>query len=206
MKNLMPVLIWIAVFLAASGLQASPAKDRLITMNVPAEVVAEAMKRVLPLRVDGSSSGLEGTITIVSLTDFRVKDQQIGCHIEMTGKDMRIVTSVADQPIRLKLGSARMAFDCKADLRFDAARQTLFIRPSAGNVRATEALTKGDIGQVILLLVDGREFPVPIQNLKPIIAETVDRIITIRTKIVNIRAVEGEFQISMTPHVTTSSR
>lgn len=206
MKHWMPALLAIAVILAVSKLQASPAKDRLITMNVPAPVVVQAIKRVLPLRVDGSSSGLEGVLTIVGITNFRVRDQQIKCRIEMTGTDMHIVTNVAGQQIRLKLGSARMAFDCDARIRFDTPRQILYIKPKAGDVRASEALAKGDIGQMVMLLVDGREFPVPMKNLKPVVAETADKIITVRTKIVDVKAVDGALELSLSPEVSTSPR
>ncbi len=206
MKNVLSMMFAVACLQAAISVQAAPSNDRLITMQVPDAVVADAMKRVLPLRVDGSSSGLEGNLKIVSISNFRVKDKQIHCHVEMEGTDLHLVRTVADQPIRLKLGSARMAFDCSARIRFDAVRQILYIQPSAGDVRASEALIKGDIGQIVLLLVDGRRFPVAIQNLKPVIAEIEDKVITLKTKIVDIRVAQGAFQLSLSPNISMSSR
>jgi hypothetical protein len=195
------------VSLVPGNLQADPAKNQLITMNLPDAVIAEALKRVLPLALNSSSSGLEGVITIVGITNFRVKDQQILCHLDLMGDNLHLVTSVANQDIRLKLGSARLDFDCEARIRFDAVREILFIRPTAGDMQSSSVLGKGEIGQAIIdLLVNGREFSVSMQGLKPIMAETSDKVITIRTNIVDIKAVEGALQCSIAPAVSTAPR
>ena len=44
------------------------------------------------------------------------------------------------------------------------------------------------------------------QNLEPIITEASDKIITINTKIVDIKGVEGALQINLAPTVTASPR
>jgi hypothetical protein len=195
------------VFLAPHNLHAGPAKNQLITMNLPDAVIAEALKHVLPLSLNSSSSGLEGVISIVGITNFRVKDQQILCHLDLMGDNLHLVTSVANQDIRLKLGSARVDFDCEAAIRFDAGRQILFIRPTADAVQSSSVLGKGEIGQAIIdLLVNGREFSVSMQGLKPIMAETSDKVITIRTNIVDIKAVAGALQCSIVPAVSTAPR
>jgi hypothetical protein len=195
------------VSLVPGNLQADPAKNQLITMNLPDAVIAEALKRVLPLALNSSSSGLEGVITIVGITNFRVKDQQILCHLDLMGDNLHLVTSVANQDIRLKLGSARLDFDCEARIRFDAVREILFIRPTVGDMQSSSVLGKGEIGQAIIdLLVNGREFSVSMQGLKPIMAETSDKVITIRTNIVDIKAVEGALQCSIAPAVSTAPR
>lgn len=194
------------VSLVPGNLQADPAKNQLITMNLPDAVIAEALKRVLPLTLNSSSSGLEGTITIVGITNFRVKDQQIFCHLDLMGDNLHLVTSVANQDIRLNLGNARADFDCEARIRFDAVREILFIRPTTGDIQSSSALGKGEIAQAIILLVNGREFPVSMQDLKPIMVETSDKVITIRTNIVDIKAVEGALQCSIAPAVSTAPR
>jgi hypothetical protein len=206
MRKLMPTVLAVLVFLIAQNLQADPEKSHLITMILPDTVIAEALKRVLQLAFDSSSSGIEGTITIVGIANFRMKDGQILCRLDLMGNKLHFVTSVANQDIRLNLGSARVDFDCDARIRFDAARKTLFIRPTAGDVQSSSDLGKIDIGQAIMLLVNGREFPVNLQDLKPIIAETSDKIITIRTNIVDIKAVEGALRVSIEPLVGTARR
>ncbi len=187
-------------------LHAATATNQYITMNIPESIITEAMKGVLPLSLEGTSSTLEGTITVVNITNFHIQNQQIFCHIDLMGNNLHLVSTIANQEIRLKLGSARINFDCDALLRYDHTRQTLYIRPTARGIQGAEALSKGDIGQTLLLFLNGQEFPLTLQNLKPIIAEASDKIITITTNIVDIRAVEGALQLSLAPTVTASPR
>lgn len=197
-----------ALFFLLTPLQLQAATDtnQYITMNVPEAVIAEAMKQILPLSLNTSSSTLEGTITVVKITDLRIKNQQILCHLEILGNNLHLVTRVANQDIRLKLGSAKLDFDCDARIRYDAAKQTLYIRPTASDVQGSDALTKGDIGQTLILFLNGREFPVTMQDLEPIITEASDKMITIKTNIVDVKGVEGALQISLSPTVTASPR
>jgi hypothetical protein len=204
-KLILPMLV-LMVLLASYDLHADPEKSQLVTMDLPAAVIADALKRVLPLTLNSSSAGLEGTLTVVGITNFRVKNRQILCHLDLLGDDLYLVTNIANQDIRLKLGTARMDFDCDVRIRFDAAQQTLFIRPTAIDMHSAGVLGKGDIGQAIMLLVNGRQFPVSLQNLKPVIAQTNDKVITIRTDIVDIRAVEGALQCCFVPVVSTARR
>jgi hypothetical protein len=202
------ILLIFALFslLIPLQLQAAAETSQYITMNLPEAVIEKSMKQILPLSLEGSSSTLEGTITVMDITDLRIKNQQILFHLDIMGNNLHLVTRVANQDIRLKLGSARVDFDCDARIRYDAAKQTLFIRPTASDVQGSEALSKGDIGQTLLLFLNGREFPLTMQNLKPIITEASDKIITINTKIVDVKGVEGALQLSLSPTVTASPR
>lgn len=178
-------------------------RDKYITLNLPETVVARALEHALPLSLKGSSSMLDGTITIVTISNFRVKKQQIFCHLDLVGSNLHLVTKVANQNIRLKLGSARVTFDCEVRIRYDKTRQILYIRPTSRGAQGTDALSKGDISQALALLLNGQEFPIAMQNIKPIIAEASDKIITIKTDIVDIKAIKGALQISLnqlSPH------
>jgi hypothetical protein len=204
-RLLLPVLV-VALFLVPLQIQANSGNNRLITMIVPDRVLAEALKRVLPLNLNGTASGIEGTITLVDISNFRSGDQKIRCHLDLQGTNLHLVTRVVNQEIRLKLGSSRVDFDCHVSIRYDAARQTLFIRPTATDVHVSNSEGIGDIEQALILLVNGREFPVTMQHLTPIIAETSDKIITIGSTIVDVRVAEGAVEFSLAPAVTTQPR
>jgi hypothetical protein len=201
-----PLIFALFSLLIPLQLQAAAETSLYITMNLPEAVIEKSMKQILPLSLEGSSSTLEGTITVMDITDLRIKNQQILFHLDIMGNNLHLVTRVANQDIRLKLGSTRVDFDCDARIRYDTAKQTLFIRPTASDVQGSEALSKGDIGQTLLLFLNGREFPLTMQNLKPIITEASDKIITINTKIVDVKGVEGALQLSLSPTVTASPR
>lgn len=187
-------------------LQAAAVTNQYITMNLPETVIVKAMQRVLPLSLNPPSSMLDGTITIINISNFRVKDQQILCRLDLMGKNLHLVTRVGNQNIRLKLGSAKVNFDCDIRIRYDRTKQILYIQTAAINNQGAEEPRKGDITQALLLILNGQEFPIAMQNLKPIIAEASDKIITIRTNIEEIRAIKGALQLSLTPNITASPR
>jgi hypothetical protein len=176
--------------------------SQFIGMNIPAEVIGNALQKILPLELDGNSSRLEGKITIVDISALQLHNNKISSHLDLQGDDLNLITTVGNQDIHLKLGSARIGVDCDAELRYDAAEQTLYIRPIARETQSTEALQNGDIGQALLLFLNGREFPLVMEDIQPIITEASDKIITIKTRIADITSVEGALQLSLDPVVT----
>jgi len=174
-----------------------------ITIAIPESVISRALTETLPLTLAGDSRRLEGAITIVDISGLKLYNKIIICHITLTGKDLSLVTTVADQDIRLKLGNASVDFDCEAELRFDEALQTLYITPVARGIEAEKALENGDIGQALLLFLNGREFPIALQDIQPIIAEAGDKMITIDNHISDIGAAAGMLRISLLPEITT---
>lgn len=182
------------------------AERRNITMNFPEEVLADTLRRVVPLTFEGMSSKMEGTVTIAKISDLRLLDRQIRCHLDLIGNNLNLITTLGNQDIRLKLGSARVNFDCDAGIRYDPGQKKLFIRPVAKGIDGAEAIQKGDIGRALLLFLNGQEFGIEIQDLEPIIAEASNKTVTIHTKIKDIQAVKGALQISLTPVVAAAPK
>ncbi len=207
MKKRLFIFLTSVIFLlpAQTALTAESA-DPPIIIAIPESVIIEVLAQTLPLTLDGDSERLEGTITIVGISGFRLDDNLIIGHIALTGQDLSLVTSVADQDIRLKLGNASVDFDCEAELRFDEARQTLYIKLVARGIEAEKALESGDIGQALLLFLNGREFPIALEDIHPIVAEAGDKVITIDTHVSDIRSAAGMLQVSLLPKITTTPK
>lgn len=181
---------------------AAQADNRFITMNIPEAVISNALTQALPLTLAGTSERLEGTITIVNITNLRLHDNLVFCHIDLRGNNLNLITTVANQGIRLKLGSAQVDFDCETELRYNPGEKTLFIRPIARGIQAEAALKNGDIGQALLIFLNGQEFPIELQDIEPIIAETSNKTVTINTRISDIRSTPGSLQIKIQPIIT----
>jgi len=181
-------------------------KQNFITMNFPEAVIADALKRIVPLTFAGVSKTMEGSVTIAEISNLQLHDQKIFCHLKLMGNNLNLITTVANQDIRLKLGSAQVDFDCDAQIRYDAPRKTLFIRPVARGIVAEDALKSGDIGKALLLFLNGREFGIEMKELDPIIAEASDKTVTIQTQIMDIRTVKGALQLALAPAVSAQSR
>jgi hypothetical protein len=183
-------------------LLAGSPREKIITLNVPEAVLSQAIGEILPLDIDPSSSSLRGSITIVSIDDLRVSEQNIYCRLRLSGKKLQILTELAGHEIRLKVGAIELAFNCTARLRFDSARQILYVTPNINEISSTKQANT-DIGGTLLPLLNGHEFPITMQDLAPLIAKTENKTVSITMHISDIRAINGALQLSITPRVSS---
>ena len=66
-------------------------------------------------------------------------------------------------------------------------------------------MKKGNIGEALLLLLNGREFPIELQDIEPIIAETSAKTITFQTRIIDIQSAPQQLQLKLAPTISTSN-
>ncbi|MEE4241899.1 MAG: hypothetical protein V2I36_10550 [Desulfopila sp.] len=205
-KRVSSVLSLIVLLFHLQNFAATAAASQTITMNIPEAVIADALEQVLPLTLDDTSSRLEGRITLQKISQFKLLDNLVSFHLDLHGENLSLITTVASQDIRLKLGSAQLDFDCDAYLRFDEEQQILFVKPMARDIQPEVALQQGDIGNALLLLLNGREFPLELQEITPIIAETHHKQLSITAVITNIISQKGALQLQLKPLITASPR
>jgi hypothetical protein len=185
--------------------QTSAAARRMITLTVPDSVLSEALDKSLPLSIDTTSSTLSGAITIVKISNLQLQEKGIACHIDLRGDDMHINTDIGGHSIKLKVGSLQLGLQCNAVLRFDPARQVLYIKPVISDLKASSTAAQGDIDDLLLAFLNNREFPVKLEQLEPLIAETSGKSITINMKIVDIRTQLGVLQFDILPRIQGTS-
>lgn len=174
-----------------------------ITVTIPETVIQRGLEQALPLTLNTTSTQAEGEITVEKVMNLHFHDNGLSALITLYGKDLSLKTMVADQTVRLQLGEARADFDCEVGLRHDASRQILYLIPRPREVNSEHAPDTGDIGEVLLLLLNGREFPVALDNLEPIIAQAGDKTITIENRITGITTRPGMLELRLVPEVGT---
>ena len=199
MRNIF-ILALFTLFFSAAVFRPVTAAD-LITLNLPQAVIAKATKAVLPLHIDAHSREIEGDITIINVSELQLTDNHLACRLHLAGNNLAFLTEIAGHEIRMKVGSVELDFKIDAAIRFDAKQQTLFIKPVVNDV-ATGSGSDADIGQALVAVLNGREFPVSIQKLDPIIARTGSKTVTINTTIADIQARQSYIQLSLLPPVT----
>lgn len=185
--------------------QASAAAGKMITLTVPDSVLSQALDKSLPIAVDTTSDTLSGDITIVRVSNLRIDDQGISCHIVLQGDDMHLNTEIGGHIIKLNVGSLQLGLQCNAVLRFDPARQVLFVKPVVSDLQASSTAAQGDIDALLLAFLNNREFPIKLQQLEPLIAETSSKTINIRMNIVGIRTQQGALRFDILPQIQTTS-
>lgn len=176
----------------------------VITLNLPQAVIKEVIGAALPLEVDATSNTLQGSITIISISDLKLTDNHLACRLHLAGNQLQFLTEVAGHEIRLKVGSVEIDFKANSELRFDAKQQTLFIKPVIEEVKASKDASGGDIGHALVSLLNGKEFPINLQDIDPLIAKTGTKTLTISTRITDVKAKKEKLQILLEPQVTAN--
>lgn len=195
-RLLVTLFLAIALF-TGQALAAEP-----ITLNLPESVIAEAVTAIMPLDVKATSKTIQGQIRVISIKNLQLIDNHIQAQLHLTGDNLEFVTEMAGHQIRLKVGSVELNFNAMAQLRFDPARQTLFIKPIIDEVQAAKDASGGDAGHALVALLNGREFPVNMEDIDPLIAKTGAKTLIIATRIADVRARKDRLQISLAPKVT----
>ncbi len=200
MKRLLFLPCLIVVFLLTPGWSQAADSSQLITLRIPGPVLAQAVNKMVPFDLNVSSKILKGAVSITDITNIELKNQQISCRLGLVAKKLRLVTEISGHKINLNVGSVRLDFQADARLRFDSDKQLLYIRPILRK-RTNTKPQKADIAAALLAIISGRDFPVSIKKLKPLIADTNNKSIMISMKIRNIEAVNNSLLVSITPSV-----
>ncbi|WP_136809755.1 hypothetical protein [Desulfosediminicola flagellatus] len=201
MRKFLIIICSILLFSTAHLNNAAAADDH-ITIDLPQKVLAKAIAAALPLEYPAQSKTLQGTIHLKSISDFKIIQDHIVCRLHLTGNGMKFITELAGHTINLDVGTVELDFNTKAKLRFDAAKQALFITPVIDKVNSSKDAGGGDIGNALVALVNGRELPIDLSEIDPIIAETGVKKLIITTRITDIQAKKERLQLLLNPLFT----
>lgn len=174
----------------------------MLALSLPESVLAEALTAVLPLEYTAVSKSLQGNLRIIDISNLQLLDQQLSCRLHLAGNNLKIVTEIAEQKITLNVGSVELDFKTKASLRFDNAKQVLYITPVIEEVTSAKDDGGGDIANTIVQLINGQEFPVSVKDIDPIVAQTGAKTLTIATRIADIRSKEAWLQLFLEPQIS----
>lgn len=180
-------------------------QQRSITMSLPDSVLKEVILKILPLEFGVQSETLLGSVTIDKIENLQLLEKKLSSHITLSGHKLNLVTNIAGHAIRMKIGTLTLSFQCDATIRFDVRTQILYIRPTVTEIQAADS-KKADVASALVLLFNNREFPIEIEKLNPIMADTGSKILNISMDIANIQLRPNILQMDITPRVMTTSK
>jgi hypothetical protein len=190
--------------LTLAALSGPAAAEDFITLTLPETVIADATAAILPLRIDAHSKSIEGDIHIINISELQLTDNHLACRLHLAGTNLVLLTEIAGHEIKLKVGEVEIDFKAEAAIRFDTKKQILYIKPMVKDVATGGAGAGADIGQVLVALLNDREFPVAIQDLDPLIARAGSKTITFNSTIADIKAKPHSVQLSLRASVVTN--
>jgi hypothetical protein len=183
-------------FLLVHQIFAGIEKKDEITIAVPAEVMAKVINDALPIGIK-KEKAFSGLIWIVSVDRLKLGDDKVSFSIEIRGENLGYKGNIRETPLVLNFGDVKLAFDCRASIRFDPVKNILYVKPEINDEKPDGQI----FVPMLAALTRGREFPVEIQKIKPFIAEFSNNSITINMDISNIHTLNNMLFIGMTPTV-----
>ncbi len=203
-----PLKTWVMsllfVLLTATASIASPQQET-ITMNLPDSVLREAIHKILPLKFGVQSKTVLGAVSIDKIDKLQLLENKLSSHITLSGHKLNLVTKIGDHDIRLKIGTLTLNFQCDATIRFDAPSQTLYLKPVITEMQSANS-KKADVAAALALLFNNREFPLQIEKLRPIMADTGNKILNISMDIVDIQLRPNILQLDITPRIAATNK
>ncbi len=180
------LFISILLLTTISSVWAAPGNRAAITMSIPEIILVETIKKSLPIRLSQPSEALKGVISIKRIDRLNLEKQKLSAHVVLTGTNVQIHTAIAGHQIALNVGNVQLNFGITARIRFDEARQTLFIIPQLTEMTAGTNQKGSEIGALLVSIFNGKEIPVVINKLQPIITNTGSRQLAINMHIKDI--------------------
>ncbi len=174
-----------------------------ITLTIPESVLSEAVQQSLPVPIDTGSDTVAGSISIENIEQLQLEEQQISALVTLIGNDIQIKTTIAGQQLRLKVGDVKLEFNITADTRYVAPSQTLFIKPTVTDLKSENGQSGDELGNLLAGLFNGREFPLAIDRLQPIITDTGSKKLAIDMQIKNVTIARNLLTLHLLPHIET---
>ncbi len=203
MRSLFLVLSALVVLLGPTGRPAAGSEP--ITLHLPEATLADILHQALPIPVDHSGDPLTGTIIVTSIDELRLRDGSVSALIGLTGNNLQVNTTVAGHQLRVNIGSADLDFALTATLRYDQAQSILFIAPQVSQPDGQDTGQSTDAAALLAGLINGREFPVTIDRLEPLVTETGDRRLTIELQPVALTVVPQTLVLSLQPKISAAA-
>ena len=191
--------------LSSTPTVAAPAKaQEHILISLPESVLVKAIAAATPFSFDVASDMLHGAISVRGIHDLRLGNNQLQARLDLAGNNLEAVADLAGQRIKMRVGDVALTANVLAELRFDGKRQILYVRPTID--QSKNAGGNDDAGNGLIMLLNGREFPINMQDIKPFIAEVGGKTITIATTVADVRASPKKLELLLTPEISSRTR
>lgn len=200
------ILITSFVFLLLTGtISAASQPSKAIDVSLPSVIIDEAIQKSLPMDFPIDSNTILGSVSIDAIQNLQFRKEKISAHITLSGHELNLLTTIAGHKLRMKFGSLTMGFQCDATIRFDEKSQTLFLKPVITELRASDK-AKTEVASAIALLFNNREFPLQIKKLRPILADTSNKLLTIAVHVKTINLHPSGLHLQLTPQISVTTK
>lgn len=195
------VIVAVFLFLLVSSSPAQVGSLKEMTVVLPAQSLARAIKPVLPYQMDFGENFI-GSLYIQSIDNIKIKKDKLFFSSLIIGKDIKYATKVGKQSITFVVGEVNLPSRWEVSFKYDKINQKLLLLPSLQGSKDEKDFSQGDALLNALLTALGRvEYPVDLGNLKPVKSEFYHQLLTLNVKIADIYGGDDALFIELIPAV-----
>ena len=170
-----------------------------MTIVVPAESIARVIKPLLPYRMDFGKN-FRGDFWIKSIENIKIKKDKILFSSLITGRDIKYATKIGKQVVNIVVGEVNLRNHWEVSLKYDKSKKTLFVKPLIKGPANKNELSQGDaLLNTLLEALGGLEYPVDVNNLKPLKSELYDKLWTVNFDVSDIYTGDNKLFIEIIP-------
>jgi len=197
------VAIILLLLVTASTAQVDSLKE--MTVVVPADSIARVIKPLLPYRIDLGKNFL-GDFWVKSIENIRIKTDKIFFSSLISGKDIKYATKIGKQVVNFVVGDVNLTSRWEVSFNYDKSKKTLFIKPYLQDSKNEKKFSQGDaLLNTLLTALSGIEYPVELDNLKPIKSEFYNQLLTVKMDVSGIYTLDDKLFVEVIPtaHIDT---
>ena len=206
MKKIYKVLFASAIFfLVVSSSAAQVNGLREMTVVVPAESLAKVIKPLLPYKIDLGKNFI-GSFFVQSIENIRINNGKISFASLISGKDIKYATKIGKQVVNFVVGDVNLPSRWEVVFNYDKSKKTLLLKPTLQASKNEKEFSQGDaLLNTLLTALSGLEYPVELNNLKPVKSEFYNQLLTLNTDIADIYGADNKLFLELIPTVQIDS-
>ena len=190
--------IFIFIFIPSSAKAEQPPP---VSLTFPVATLHQTLNSLLPFPVKPQKKNrhFQGTLVVDSISKLTVKKQNvIALQGQLSGRNMAVNARVGGRSIQIKLGRMTLPVSCDITLHYDRKKKTLFLKPTFSKQDPKQNPAAAALGP----LLDGlsKEYPLPLDELRPLTGEPGGTPIFVQLEPVDIRLTGDALVFQFFPH------
>ena len=176
-----------------------------MTVVVPSQSIASAIKPMLPYQIDFGKNFI-GSLYIKSIDHIKIKKDKILFSSLIIGKDIKYATKVGKQTINFVVGEVNLPSRWEMSFKYDKSNKKLLVFPSLQGSKDEKGFSQGDaLLNALLTALGGVEYPFDLSNLNPVKSEFYNQLLTLNVEIADIYAGDDKLFVELIPAVKIES-
>jgi hypothetical protein len=196
----------IIIFLLVAPSTAQVDNLKEMTVVMPAQSIARAIKPLLPYKID-LGKDFVGSFFVKSIDNIRIKKNKIFFTSLISGKNIKYATKFGKQVINIVVGDVNLPSSWEVSFKFDKTKNRLLVMPKLEEIKDLEELSQGDgLLNSLLTAFSGVEYPIDLNNIKPVKSEFNKQLWILTMNITDVYTGKDKLFVEVKPKVKIAKK